>query len=158
MTCNKNSHLCPEYLRAHSERIKAQWDSDAGKARKEATDFRDIAIRGIVTKQKLDLFNKPTITDPATAKTYRSYARVARTRAQQWAKDQGYELGQQTYHVDHKFSLMECFKNNLPIDVANHPYNLQVISATDNSSKGMGCSITLEELLKNSFTIYVENT
>ena len=71
-----------------------------------------------------------------------------RKRAQQWAKEQGYELGVTTYHVDHKLSILDAWKANLPAEIVNHPANLQILEAKQNSSKGSKSSITIDELLK----------
>lgn len=87
--------------------------------------------------------------NPQVAKDYRHYARRIRSKAQQWAREQGYVLGRQTYHVDHRFSIMDAWNAGLSIEIVNHPYNLQILDAKQNSSKGMTSSITLEELLEN---------
>jgi hypothetical protein len=55
-------------------------------------------------------------------------------------------LGQQTYHVDHKLSILDAWNANLPAEVVNHPANLQILPAKENSSKGRKSSITIEEL------------
>ena len=57
-------------------------------------------------------------------------------------------LGQQTYHVDHKLSVFDAWKAGLSESVVNHPANLQILEAKQNSSKGAKSSITVEELLK----------
>jgi uncharacterized protein (DUF2132 family) len=70
-----------------------------------------------------------------------------RSRAQKWARSQGFTLGQQTYHVDHKLSILDCWKLNLSEDIVNHPENLQILEAKKNSSKGSKSSITFDELM-----------
>jgi len=50
------------------------------------------------------------------------------------------------FHLDHKYSIAEGFKNNVPPRVIGSIHNLQFISYTENVSKGVRCSITLEEL------------
>lgn len=81
-------------------------------------------------------------------KDFRHYARRVRGRAQKWAKEQGYVLGRQTYHVDHKLSVFDAWKAGLPEKIINHPANLQILTAKQNSSKGAKSSISIEELLK----------
>jgi len=81
-------------------------------------------------------------------KDFRHYARRMRSRAQKWAKEQGYELGQQTFHVDHKLSILDAWHAGLPESVVNHPANLQILEAKRNSSKGANITITVEELLR----------
>ena len=67
-----------------------------------------------------------------------------RQRVQQWEKEQGYVLGQQTYHVDHKLSILDAWKVGLSEEVANHPANLQIIEAKSNTSKGSNSILTVE--------------
>lgn len=90
---------------------------------------------------------KSGLLTPQDAKNYRHYARAIRQRAQIWAKEQGYEIGRQTYHVDHKLSILDAWNANLPAEIVNHPVNLQILEATANTSKGAKSTITVEELL-----------
>ena len=50
------------------------------------------------------------------------------------------------YHLDHKYSITEGFKNKVPPKVIGSIDNLEFICYTDNLSKGTKCSITLEKL------------
>lgn len=50
------------------------------------------------------------------------------------------------YHLDHKYSVTEGFKNNVPPKVVGSIYNLEFIPYNVNTSKGIKCSITLEKL------------
>lgn len=62
--------------------------------------------------------------------------------------------GRTGYHLDHKYSISEGFKNNVPPKVIGSIDNLEFICYTDNLSKGTSCSITLENLyvlFKKSF-------
>jgi hypothetical protein len=52
----------------------------------------------------------------------------------------------QGYHLDHKYSVTEGFKNKVPPKVIGSIYNLEFIPYNVNTSKGTKCSITLEEL------------
>lgn len=51
------------------------------------------------------------------------------------------------HHVDHKFSVMEGFKNNIPADIISHICNLQMIPWEENLSKRDRCSITIQDLI-----------
>lgn len=53
------------------------------------------------------------------------------------------------YHLDHKFSINEGFKQNIPIHIIGNIENLQMITGRNNLSKGKKCSITIDNLLKN---------
>lgn len=50
------------------------------------------------------------------------------------------------YHLDHKYSITEGFRNNVPPKVIGNINNLEFIHYKDNCSKGTKCSISLEEL------------
>ena len=64
-----------------------------------------------------------------------------------WAKEQGYVLGQQTIHVDHKLSILDAWHAKLSVETVSHPANLQILEAKKNSSKGRKSSLTVNELL-----------
>ena len=148
-TCEKVAHHCPVYLQEHSARVKQHWEG-AGE-RKEATK-NSLVVRlhnkETVEKMKQTKRKQFGMLTPAQAKEYRYYARAIRQRAQQWAKEQGYVLGQQTYHVDHKLSILDAWHAGLSAEIVNHPVNLQILEAKQNSSKGAKSIITVDELLK----------
>lgn len=50
------------------------------------------------------------------------------------------------YHLDHKYSVTEGFKNHVPPKIIGSIYNLEFIPYNLNTSKGTKCSITLEKL------------
>jgi hypothetical protein len=50
------------------------------------------------------------------------------------------------YHLDHKYSIYEGFKNNIPVKVIASKENLEMIPYLENLIKGIKCSITLDEL------------
>ena len=50
------------------------------------------------------------------------------------------------FHLDHKYSITEGFRNGVPPKIIGSIHNLQFIPYTENVSKGIKCSITLEEL------------
>lgn len=51
------------------------------------------------------------------------------------------------YHLDHKYSITEGFRNDVPPKVIGHISNLEFLPHKVNESKGTNCSLTLEELL-----------
>jgi len=55
--------------------------------------------------------------------------------------------GRNQYHLDHKFSIYEGYKNNINPKLLSHNENLQMIPERKNIQKGSKCSITLQELL-----------
>jgi hypothetical protein len=50
------------------------------------------------------------------------------------------------YHLDHKYSISEGFKNKVSPNIIGSVYNLEFLLSTDNVRKGTKCSITLEKL------------
>jgi len=50
------------------------------------------------------------------------------------------------YHLDHKYSIAEGFKNKVPPEIIGSINNLEFLLHTDNIKKGTRCSIKLEEL------------
>ena len=55
--------------------------------------------------------------------------------------------GRNKYHLDHKYSIYEGFKNDIKPKILAHHKNLQMIPERKNIQKGSKCSITLQELL-----------
>jgi hypothetical protein len=57
------------------------------------------------------------------------------------------------YHLDHKFSIVEGFKENIPPYIIGSSCNLEIIPGRLNEQKGINCSITKEELFYRWLTI-----
>lgn len=53
---------------------------------------------------------------------------------------------QDEYHCDHKYSIYQGFKDNVPIEVIGNIVNLEMINSRVNMSKNIKCSINLEDL------------
>ncbi len=51
------------------------------------------------------------------------------------------------YHLDHKYSICEGFKNNVDPKIVGHHKNLEIIKSLKNLKKFTRCSITLEFLM-----------
>jgi hypothetical protein len=52
------------------------------------------------------------------------------------------------YHLDHKFSISEGFKNNIDPKTIASINNLEIMNSKDNMSKGGKCSLTIEKILE----------
>jgi hypothetical protein len=50
------------------------------------------------------------------------------------------------YHLDHKVSIIECFKENIDINIASSAVNLQMLFCIENASKNYKSSISIKEL------------
>ena len=150
-TCRPVAQHCPEYIKQHSERITKQWKNPMFDDRRTETKerFRKHCYENdeVKIKQLATLKKKWGDFTPEQMKDFRHYGRRVRSRAQKWAREQGYELGQQTYHVDHKLSIWDAWRAGLSESIVNHPANLQILEAKQNSSKGANSILTVEELL-----------
>lgn len=51
------------------------------------------------------------------------------------------------YHLDHKFSISEGFKNGVPAEIIGDIKNLEFITWEENIKKRTNCSITINELI-----------
>jgi hypothetical protein len=96
---------------------------------------------------------KGLVKDPTTVDKFISYKRKVRkitdTNFKQYShivnptnKTRSYD-----WHLDHKFSIFEGFQNNVPPEVVGHWANLTMIHRQPNQSKGIKCSLTLNELM-----------
>lgn len=56
--------------------------------------------------------------------------------------------GRGKYHIDHRFSVLEGFKNNILPFILSHPFNLQMLEEKENISKDYNCSISKKQLFK----------
>ena len=148
-SCLPNAFLCPAYLKEHSSRIKSQWvgDDERKKKTKEILLSQVCNNPVVLAKQKATLKKKFGDFTPEQMKDFRHYARRIRSRAQRWAKEQGYVLGNKTFHVDHKLSIRDAWLAGLSESIVNHPANLQILSANENCSKGYRSSLTVEQLM-----------
>lgn len=147
-TCTEVSQHCPEYLKKHSNRVKEQWIGNEKRKQETKKSLKE-RLHNPKTFEKIKKTKriKSGLLTPEDLREYKNYARRIRKQAQRWAKEQGYILGQQTHHVDHKLSILDAWRANLPIEIVNHPANLQILEAKLNSGKGSKSIITVEELL-----------
>lgn len=63
-----------------------------------------------------------------------------------------FKRNKKDYHLDHKFSIIEGFKQNIDPKIMASVVNLEMITAFDNLSKGSNCSITKQDLF-NSYAL-----
>jgi hypothetical protein len=78
-----------------------------------------------------------------TEKNYRKYKNVI--------NPDNLPRGRGKYHIDHKYSVLEGFKNNIPPYIISHCNNLQMLTEFDNISKDFKCDISKERLFKEVF-------
>ena len=58
------------------------------------------------------------------------------------------------YHLDHRFSKKQGFKQNILPQIIGSIYNLEYLPASENIKKQDNCSITIDELAENYFKGY----
>jgi len=85
-----------------------------------------------------------------TKKTYKQYKNIINPN--------NLKISFNTYHIDHKFSVAEGFRNNLPPEILSAKENLQILTQHNNLSKQDKCSITLDELIEKTKYINVLKT
>ena len=59
------------------------------------------------------------------------------------------QRGRNKYHLDHVYSIMDGFRNNVKPEIISHPANLQMLLEKINISKGDMSEISLDELYDN---------
>jgi hypothetical protein len=58
------------------------------------------------------------------------------------------KIGYRDYHIDHKFSIINGFKNDIDSKIIGSVVNLQVLYCKENMNKSIKSCISLDELLK----------
>lgn len=53
------------------------------------------------------------------------------------------------YHIDHKYSIFQGFKDNIPAEIIGSIVNLEMLESRENMSKNIKCSVTKEELYES---------
>lgn len=71
---------------------------------------------------------------------------LAYTRKNNLESLKNYNLRSNAFHLDHRYSIKQGFKDNIPTYIIGNICNLEIISSKDNSIKKDKCSITKEEL------------
>lgn len=82
-----------------------------------------------------------------TAKTYRMHKSVINPN--------NLTNNRSNFHIDHKYSIYEGFKNNVDVRVISSKENLQMLSSLDNLKKQTNCSISLDELLSKTNYLFI---
>ena len=132
-----------KYRQTMSESLKL---SDAYQATikergKKHTKYWD-SVRGFTKEEFYDewtLYKK--IVYNMTEKTYRKYRNDINP----------HDLPRWENHLDHKYSVLEGFRNNIPPYIICSKDNLEIIPRNENLNKQYGCSITKEELMNSFF-------
>ncbi len=77
-----------------------------------------------------------------TNKSYRNYKEIINPLNLKRSRD---------FHLDHKYSISEGFKNGILPPLIGNYHNLEIINSKENLSKNKKCSIDLETLLEKIF-------
>lgn len=77
-------------------------------------------------------------------KDFKTYAKMAR----HYAYNQYNKQIPEGLVIDHKFSIADGWKNNVPIHIVSHKQNLRLVTETENLHKGANSSITIDQLYK----------
>ena len=88
--------------------------------------------------------------DPKTLTLYKIYYRNVITETNKSLKKyklKNIEIRSKNYHLDHKYSIIEGFKNFILPCIIGNINNLEIMSAKNNRIKDRTCSISLEQLM-----------
>lgn len=94
-------------------------------------------------KNEWDLYKSKVYLE--TEKVYRKYKNIINPNNLVRGR------GKDKYHIDHKFSVLEGFKNNIPVYIICHYSNLEMLLEKDNISKDCKCSVSIDDLFKGVF-------
>jgi hypothetical protein len=107
--------------------------------------YKDISLN--LTDEELnDIINYKRQVRALTAKTYKEYRSVI--------NPDNLPIGRGKYHIDHKYSLHEGYKNNVGVKVISSKENLQILSEYENLSKQQKCDIELNDLIEKTLYLY----
>jgi hypothetical protein len=84
-----------------------------------------------------------------TARNYRTYKETINPN--------NLPIGREKYHLDHRFSISEGYKKNIPPHIIGAKENLEVITESENCSKQEKCSITYDELINKTQYLLIKN-
>lgn len=104
------------------------------KPKNDITPQEDKAIKNII-----DVFIYEQ-KRPLTKKNYRLYKHIINPNNLKRGKEKN------DYQLDHKYSILEGYKNNIPIEIISSYVNLEILPLKENLSKQDRCSITKEML------------
>jgi len=145
----KSGPLNPFFGKTHSEEQKKKWKIDRNKE-----EYKKNMSEVMEKLWKEDWFYESHVTytkeQLGALKSY--YRDVWRFTNQSIKKDfdiinpSNLVLSYETFHIDHIFSIIEGFKNNIDPCIIGNTVNLQVLSKKDNMKKRCECWITKKEL------------
>lgn len=120
--------------------------------------YSQLAAKAII-KGNLTKAEKGLVVDPCLRDEYYRYKAVVLYVTEKFRKEltEGYKTGLAgtpgAYQLDHMFSIMNGYKNQVSPLLIGGKTNLKMIPWKDNLSKHSACSISFEELLvKSSYT------
>lgn len=119
--------------RKQSEMMKTNNPIPKGSKRPEYIVDNIVEARKLAFEKRIYEFNY---------NDYQSYAKIARYIAYK----QYNKKVPKGFAIDHKYSVKNGFENKVPLHIISHPFNLELLTIEENSSKHCNNSITLDEL------------
>ncbi|WP_455920512.1 hypothetical protein [Priestia megaterium] len=101
-------------------------------------------LRGIMEHKKIRIGEAELRWETAHLRTYEEYVKSARYLAYRYF-DNGQAIPE-GLEIDHKYSCRDGYAQGVPLSILSHPFNLRLITPSENRSKGRNSIITLEEL------------
>ena len=123
----------PNQRAKQSEMMRSRNPVPKGSIRPEYIAANIVEARKIVFEKRIR---------ECSYESYNRYAKIARYIA--------YKLYNKTvpkgFAIDHRYSIKNGFENKVPLYIISHPFNLELLTIEENSSKFSNNSITLDEL------------
>ena len=119
------------------------WKTVDGKLRQKTIDFRNSQKLGISLSEYYNRYDNMPEIKLYYQKIWTLTETTYLTHKKQIDPDHKRGL---LFHLDHKFSIIAGFNNQIPPEIISSVYNLQILSATENVRKSGKCSISLIKL------------
>jgi hypothetical protein len=141
--CGKKSKIKVECNSGHI--MEKRYDNFI---RKDRCYYESISLN-LTDEELLKIENYKRQVRALTAKNYKLHKDVINPK--------NLKIGVKDYHLDHRYSVYEGYRNNVNINIISAKENLEVIPYNENLSKQQRCSITLDELIQQTKYLYKNN-
>lgn len=132
-----------------ANKVKAKTSATLKKFYDEMSLEEKIELGKSISKRMIDSGFATPIEERDAFEEYRNKVNSVTKRFDLTKLDNFDKRGPLSYHIDHKYSVFEGFKNNISHEIIGHICNLEMLEYNKNTSKGEKCSITLEQLLEH---------
>jgi transposase-like protein len=137
--CGKKSKIKVECPNGHiSDKVYVNFVKKDNKYKCERCYYDSISLN-LTDEELTKIRNYVRQVRSLTAKNYKLY--------KDFINPENLKIGKTDYHLDHKYSIFEGYRNSVDVKVIASKENLEVIPSKENLSKQQRCSIPLDELI-----------